>query len=59
MYLRHFALVRFPFHDALEADELFDSTANTEAPTKGKRGGGSRHCLEAPVDTSLRVLGVR
>lgn len=31
MYLRHFALVRFPFHDALEADELFDSTANSEA----------------------------
>jgi type II secretory pathway predicted ATPase ExeA len=34
MYLRHFALTRFPFHDNLETDELFDSTAITEAQTR-------------------------
>ena len=34
MYLRHFALTRFPFHDALQADELFDCAANAEAHTR-------------------------
>jgi type II secretory pathway predicted ATPase ExeA len=34
MYLRHFALTRFPFHDNLEPDELFDSAAITEAEAR-------------------------
>jgi type II secretory pathway predicted ATPase ExeA len=34
MYLRHFALTRFPFHDNLATDELFDSTAITEAEAR-------------------------
>jgi len=34
MYLKHFALTRFPFHDALQADELFDCAANAEAHTR-------------------------
>jgi len=34
MYLRHFALTRFPFHDNLDTDELFDSSAITEAETR-------------------------
>ena len=34
MYLRHFALTRFPFHDNLETDELFDSAAITEAEAR-------------------------
>jgi type II secretory pathway predicted ATPase ExeA len=34
MYLRHFALTRFPFHDNLQADELFDSSACAEAETR-------------------------
>ena len=29
MYLRHFVLTRFPFHDNLQTDELFDSSAIT------------------------------
>ena len=34
MYLRHFALTRFPFHDNLASDELFDSTAISEAEAR-------------------------
>ena len=34
MYLRHFALTRFPFHDNLDTDQLFDSAAITEAETR-------------------------
>ena len=34
MYLRHFTLTRFPFHDTLETDELFDSAAITEAEAR-------------------------
>jgi len=34
MYLRHFALTRFPFHDTLATDELFASAAITEADTR-------------------------
>ena len=34
MYLRHFALIRFPFHDTLATDELFASAAITEADTR-------------------------
>ena len=34
MYLRHFALTRFPFHDSLETDELFDSAAISEAEAR-------------------------
>lgn len=34
MYLRHFALTRFPFHDNLHSDELFDSSAITEAEAR-------------------------
>jgi type II secretory pathway predicted ATPase ExeA len=34
MYLHHFALTRFPFHDHLETDELFDSAASTEAEAR-------------------------
>jgi type II secretory pathway predicted ATPase ExeA len=34
MYLRHFALTRFPFHDNLETDELFNSAAITEAEAR-------------------------
>ena len=34
MYLHHFALTRFPFHDNLLTDELFESGACTEAETR-------------------------
>jgi type II secretory pathway predicted ATPase ExeA len=34
MYLKHFALTRFPFNDALETDELFASAASAEAETR-------------------------
>lgn len=34
MYLRHFTLTRFPFHDSLETDQLFDSAAISEAETR-------------------------
>jgi len=34
MYLRHFALTRFPFHDNLLSDELFASAASAEAETR-------------------------
>lgn len=34
MYLKHFALTRFPFHDNLHTDELFDSGAITEAEAR-------------------------
>lgn len=34
MYLRHFALTRFPFHDALHADELFACAAITETEAR-------------------------
>ena len=34
MYLRHFALTRFPFQDGLDTDELFDSGAIAEAETR-------------------------
>ena len=40
MYLRHFALTRFPFHDNLDTEELFDSSAIAEAETR------LRHLLE-------------
>ena len=36
MYRRHFALTRFPFDSALAADELFASTALSEAHTRLK-----------------------
>ena len=34
MYLRHFALTRFPFHDSLNTDELFDSDAISETEAR-------------------------
>ena len=34
MYLRHFALTRFPFADALHTDELFPCAALLEAETR-------------------------
>ena len=34
MYLRHFALTHFPFHDALHTDELFASGAIAEAQAR-------------------------
>lgn len=34
MYLRHFALTRFPFHDGLATDELFASAASIEAEAR-------------------------
>jgi type II secretory pathway predicted ATPase ExeA len=34
MYLRHFALTRFPFQDGLATDELFASSAIAEAETR-------------------------
>ena len=34
MYLRHFALTHFPFHDALHTDELFASSAIAEAQAR-------------------------
>ena len=34
MYQRHFALTRFPFHDGLQADELFHSGAITETEVR-------------------------
>ncbi|MBT6275812.1 MAG: AAA family ATPase [Chromatiales bacterium] len=34
MYLRHFTLTRFPFHDALHTDELFASSAITETEAR-------------------------
>ena len=34
MYLRHFALTRFPFHDNTHTDELFDSHAIHEAEAR-------------------------
>ena len=34
MYLRHFALTRFPFHDSVHTDELFESAAISEAEAR-------------------------
>lgn len=36
MYLRHFALTRFPFENTLEADELYPSSARREAAARLK-----------------------
>jgi len=46
MYLQHFALTHFPFHDALHADELFASSAHAEAHAR------LRHLIE------LRGIGL-